>query len=142
MTQPRHPKELQSYSRRDFLRRAAVTGAAIPSFAAILAACGKGAQSTVGGGGGGATGASGASKYGTGGVAGAPYPLARLDTDHRTNVLRYFATQASEQVVFLSQPDEVHGPYLQAIAPRWRILVLWGRESIGLLHRLLRLLEG
>lgn len=79
MTQPRHPKELRSYSRRDFLRRAAATGVAIPSFAAILAACGKGAQSTVGGGGGGATGSSGANKYGTGGIAGAPYPLSRLD---------------------------------------------------------------
>jgi DNA sulfur modification protein DndD len=45
-------------------------------------------------------------------------PLARLDTDHRTNVLRYFANQASEQVVFLSQPDEVHGPYLRVIRDR------------------------
>jgi DNA sulfur modification protein DndD len=45
-------------------------------------------------------------------------PLARLDTDHRKNVLRYFATQASAQVVFLSQPDEVHGPYLQVVRDR------------------------
>ena len=45
-------------------------------------------------------------------------PLARLDTDHRTNVLRYFATQASAQVIFLSQPDEVHGPYLKVIKDR------------------------
>jgi DNA sulfur modification protein DndD len=45
-------------------------------------------------------------------------PLARLDTDHRNNVLRYFATQGSEQVIFLSQPDEVHGPYLRVIKDR------------------------
>ena len=45
-------------------------------------------------------------------------PLARLDTDHRTNVLRYFASQGSEQVIFLSQPDEVHGPYLKVIQDR------------------------
>jgi DNA sulfur modification protein DndD len=31
-------------------------------------------------------------------------PLARLDTDHRSNVLRYFAAHAGEQVIFLSQP--------------------------------------
>jgi DNA sulfur modification protein DndD len=45
-------------------------------------------------------------------------PLARLDTDHRTNVLKYFASRASEQVIFLSQPDEVHGPYLEVIRDR------------------------
>lgn len=45
-------------------------------------------------------------------------PLARLDTDHRTNVLRYFAGQASEQVIFLSQPDELHGPYLRVVKER------------------------
>ena len=45
-------------------------------------------------------------------------PLARLDTDHRTNVLRYFAAQSSEQVIFLSQPDEINGAYLAAIQGR------------------------
>ena len=45
-------------------------------------------------------------------------PLARLDTDHRKNVLRYFAAQSSDQVVFLSQPDEVNGEYLDAIKGR------------------------
>lgn len=45
-------------------------------------------------------------------------PLARLDTDHRRNVLRYFAAHAGEQVVFLSQPDEVHGSYLKVIRDR------------------------
>ena len=70
-----HPKQLNPMDRRTFLRRAAAAGIALPSMAAILAACGKGAQSTVsnvptGSGGTGQT-------YGTGGVAGAPYPLAR-----------------------------------------------------------------
>lgn len=45
-------------------------------------------------------------------------PLARLDTDHRSNVLRYFAAHAGEQVIFLSQPDEVHGSYLKVIKDR------------------------
>ena len=45
-------------------------------------------------------------------------PLARLDTEHRSNVLRYFAANAGEQVIFLSQPDEVHGSYLKVINDR------------------------
>ncbi len=45
-------------------------------------------------------------------------PLARLDTDHRSRVLRYFAAQAGEQVIFLSQPDEVHGSYLRVVNDR------------------------
>jgi DNA sulfur modification protein DndD len=45
-------------------------------------------------------------------------PLARLDTDHRDNVLRYFAANTGEQVIFLSQPDEVHGSYLKVIKDR------------------------
>jgi len=45
-------------------------------------------------------------------------PLARLDTDHRSNVLRYFAANAGEQVIFLSQPDEVNGEYLRVIRDR------------------------
>lgn len=45
-------------------------------------------------------------------------PLARLDTEHRTNVLRYFAAHSSEQVIFLSQPDEINGDYLNSIQGR------------------------
>ncbi len=45
-------------------------------------------------------------------------PLARLDTDHRKNVLQFFAASAGEQVIFLSQPDEVHGSYLRVIRDR------------------------
>ncbi len=45
-------------------------------------------------------------------------PLARLDTDHRRNVLQYFAANAGEQVIFLSQPDEVNGEYLKVIRNR------------------------
>jgi spermidine/putrescine transport system substrate-binding protein len=69
---PRQPST--GLSRREFLRRAAAAGIAVPSLAAILAACGSGAQTNVstsqGAGG-------GAAKYGTGGIAGADYPLAR-----------------------------------------------------------------
>ena len=57
-------------SRREFLRRSAMAGIAVPSLAAILAACGSGAQETEGGG---ATAATGAQNpYGTGGSAGRP----------------------------------------------------------------------
>lgn len=45
-------------------------------------------------------------------------PLARLDTDHRRKVLQYFADHAGEQVIFLSQPDEVNGEYLKVIRNR------------------------
>lgn len=77
----RHPKERQpasGVSRREFLRRAAAAGIAVPSLSAILAACGSGAQTTVGGGSSAvASGSAAANKFGTGGIAGAPYPLAR-----------------------------------------------------------------
>jgi spermidine/putrescine transport system substrate-binding protein len=45
-----HPRERLTYGRREFLRKVGATGIALPSLAAILAACGG---STSGGGGGG-----------------------------------------------------------------------------------------
>ena len=72
-----HPKERASIDRRTFLRRAAAAGIAMPSMAAILAACGSGAQTSVSSAA--ATGSGGANQYGTGGIPGAPYPLARTD---------------------------------------------------------------
>src|SRR5207253_2561004 len=74
---PMYPvRDSSGLNRREFLKRAAATGIAIPSLAAILAACGSGAQTNVstsqGAGG-------GAAKYGSGGIAGADYPLARQD---------------------------------------------------------------
>ncbi|HEY1332573.1 MAG TPA: extracellular solute-binding protein [Actinomycetota bacterium] len=73
---PQHPRARPRYGRREFLRRAAAAGIAVPGVSAILAACGSGAetgvsQSPT------ASGASGTNKFGTGGIAGAPYPLAR-----------------------------------------------------------------
>ena len=44
-------------------------------------------------------------------------PLARLDSDHRKNVLEYF-TQMDSQVIILSQPEEVYGEYLDIIRSR------------------------
>jgi spermidine/putrescine transport system substrate-binding protein len=66
-------------SRREFLRRAGLAGVAVPTLGAILAACGGGADTSVETSAptGGATG--GPNPYGTGGVAGAPYPLPRSD---------------------------------------------------------------
>jgi spermidine/putrescine transport system substrate-binding protein len=72
-------------SRREFLRRSAMAGIAVPSLGAILAACGGGAQDTVDNGGKDATG--GENPFGTGGIAGAPYPLARLDAPVTWNIL-------------------------------------------------------
>lgn len=45
-------------------------------------------------------------------------PLARLDTEHRLSVLKYFSTSSSEQIILLSQPDEVNNTYYKAIADR------------------------
>jgi spermidine/putrescine transport system substrate-binding protein len=75
----KHPNERPSMDRRTFLRRAAAAGVAMPSMAAILAACGSGAQTNVATGSSSGSGSTGANPYGTGGIAGAPYPLARLD---------------------------------------------------------------
>jgi spermidine/putrescine transport system substrate-binding protein len=72
-------------SRREFLRRTAMAGITVPSLSAILAACGTGAQETPNGDGTGA--ASAQNPYGTGGIAGAPYPLARLDAPVTWNIL-------------------------------------------------------
>jgi spermidine/putrescine transport system substrate-binding protein len=85
MVRPLHPKERQLYSRRAFLQRAAAAGIALPSLSAILAACGSGAQSSVETSGG-ATGGGGANPYGTGGIGGAAYPLARPDAPVTWNV--------------------------------------------------------
>ena len=73
-----HPKQPRgSFGRREFLRRAAAAGIAVPGVSAILAACGSGAQTNVAASPTGAAGA--ANKYGTGGISGAAYPLARQD---------------------------------------------------------------
>jgi DNA sulfur modification protein DndD len=58
-------------------------------------------------------------------------PLARLDTEHRLNVLTKFAAQASAQVILLSQPDEVYGPYLRAIRDRISTTYLLEFEEVG-----------
>ena len=58
-------------------------------------------------------------------------PLARLDTEHRTNVLKYFASQVSDQVIFLSQPDEVRGPYLKVIRNRLAVSYRIEFEELG-----------
>jgi hypothetical protein len=46
-------------------------------------------------------------------------------------VLRHFASQASEQVIFLSQPDEVHGPYLDVIRDRVGVTFHLAYEELG-----------
>jgi DNA sulfur modification protein DndD len=58
-------------------------------------------------------------------------PLARLDSEHRLRVLKYFTQHVGEQVVLLSQPDEVHGKYLNAIRPRVRTAFNLQHEELG-----------
>src|SRR4051794_36388154 len=85
MVRPLHPKEREGFNRREFLRRAAMAGVAVPSLSAILAACGSGAESNVAASGGGSA-SGGENAYGTGGISGAPYPLARPDAPVTWNV--------------------------------------------------------
>ena len=102
-----HPNQRPHLSRRDFIRRAAAAGIALPSMSAILAACGKGAQSTVSGG---STGGAGADtgQFGTGGISGAAYPLARLDSPVTWKV------QSDNTVIDSNLPPET-GATLQII---------------------------
>lgn len=58
-------------------------------------------------------------------------PLARLDKEHRMNVLNYFTARAGEQVILLTQPNEVHGPYLETIRSRLCARFLIDHEELG-----------
>lgn len=58
-------------------------------------------------------------------------PLARLDKEHRMNVLNYFTDRAGEQVILLTQPNEVHGPYLETIRSRLCARFLIDHEELG-----------
>jgi len=96
MAQARQPTDHPRYARREFLKRAAAAGIALPSLGAILAACGGGAQTQVGGGS--RTGGSaGANPFGTGGIGGAPYPLARQTAPVTWNVNPADVTQSGQQ---------------------------------------------
>jgi spermidine/putrescine transport system substrate-binding protein len=99
-----------SIDRRTFLRRAAAAGIAMPSMAAILAACGSGAQTNVNTGSSSASGSTGANPYGTGGIGGAPYPLARPDAPVTWTI------QSDNPVIESGLPPET-GATLQVL--RW-----------------------
>lgn len=58
-------------------------------------------------------------------------PLARLDAQHRINVLRYFTERAGEQVILLSQDAEVTGPCLDVLRSRVCQTYLIDHEEIG-----------
>ena len=58
-------------------------------------------------------------------------PLARLDAQHRLNILKYFTEKAGEQVVLLSQDAEVTGQYLDAVRDRVGQTFLIQHEDIG-----------
>jgi spermidine/putrescine transport system substrate-binding protein len=61
-----------------------MAGVAMPTLAAILAACSSGAQEEPGGET--SNGATGSNEFGTGGIGGAPYPLARLNAPVTWNI--------------------------------------------------------
>ena len=103
-----HPKQRAEMDRRMFLRRAAAAGIALPSMAAILAACGNGAQNGVASTG--PSGTNGGSQFGSGGIAGAAYPLARQDAPVTWTV------QADNPVIEDGLPPE-EGVTLQVL--RW-----------------------
>jgi spermidine/putrescine transport system substrate-binding protein len=96
MVHARQPTDHPRYARREFLKRAAAAGIALPSLGAILAACGGGAQTQVGGGSS-AGGSAGANPFGTGGIGGAPYPLARQTAPVTWNVNPADVTQSGQQ---------------------------------------------
>ena len=104
-----HPRQRTPMDRRTFLRRAAAAGIAMPSMAAILAACGKGAETGVGGSNG-PSGSAAGNQYGAGGISGAPYPLARPDSPVTWTV------QADNPVIASGLPHE-KGATLQVL--RW-----------------------
>lgn len=58
-------------------------------------------------------------------------PMARLDPQHRLNVLRFSTANVSEQVILLSQPEEIHGNYLKAIRERISAAYHLEHEEIG-----------
>jgi len=74
-----HPGDHNGLDRREFLRRAGMAGIAMPTLAAILAACQDSSTNS-------ASSSGGANPYGTGGVAGAPYPLPRSDAPVTWNI--------------------------------------------------------
>jgi DNA sulfur modification protein DndD len=58
-------------------------------------------------------------------------PLARLDKEHRLNILRHFTQRAGEQIILLSQNTEVVGEYLDAIKSRVARTFLIEHKQIG-----------
>ncbi|MFT3769719.1 MAG: hypothetical protein QM820_30145 [Minicystis sp.] len=58
-------------------------------------------------------------------------PLARLDAQHRVNILTYFTEKAGQQVVLLSQDAEVTGQYLDVLRDRVCQTYLIEHEEIG-----------
>ena len=110
MTRPWHPKERPVFTRRAFLQRAAAAGIALPTASAILAACGSGAQSSV------AT--SGAvtdtGQFGSGGVSGAPYPLARPDAPVTWNVDQSKVIPSDQQPEQNAEVQMLRWPYYLA----------------------------
>lgn len=58
-------------------------------------------------------------------------PLARLDRDHRVNILRHFTERAGEQIILLSQDTEVVGEYLEVVRDRVARSFLIEHKQIG-----------
>lgn len=57
-------------------------------------------------------------------------PLARLDSNHRRNVLEYFTNRKGEQVILLSQPEEINREYLAQIDSRIGVKYLLNHKRL------------
>ncbi|MCB9610586.1 MAG: DNA sulfur modification protein DndD [Polyangiaceae bacterium] len=58
-------------------------------------------------------------------------PLARLDREHRMNILRHFASNGGQQIILLSQDTELVGEYLDLIRPRIAQTFLLEHRDLG-----------
>lgn len=122
-------------SRREFLHRAGRAGLAVPGMAALLAACSSTNPGPGNGNGGNATpGARGTPKasanpFGTGGVGGAPYPLARRDAPVTWNLFddnpaaKPGLSPESGPLRVFGYNDYIYKAVLQAFEKRYRTKV-------------------
>ena len=115
-----HPKDrVPPLSRREFLRRAAATGVAVPSLAAILAACGSSNS------GGGSTGASsGASGSGGLQLARPDNPVTLAVTDANPAIADGLSPEAGPLKIF-GYSDYIYKKVLNEFKDRYHVGIEW-----------------
>jgi DNA sulfur modification protein DndD len=58
-------------------------------------------------------------------------PVGNMDSQYRSRVLKYVASAAPGQVIFLSHDEEIYGPYVDALKPQIVQRVLVEFEEVG-----------